>query len=75
MIDLKYVLANSTDMKQCKECAAVWFLFNHDAVQGIYRLAPEAPVDCSKCSVIDTLIEADCILTIEQWMEIDENSL
>jgi len=71
MMDLKYVLANCTDMKQCKECAAVWFLFNHDDIQGIYRLAPQAPVDCSKCSVIDTTIEADCILTSEQWLVIE----
>jgi len=71
LIDLKYVLANSTDMKQCKECAAVWFLFRHDNNKAYYRLAPEAPVDCSQCSVIDTLIEADCILTMEQWIEIE----
>jgi len=71
MIDLKYVLANCIDMKQCKECTAVWFLFRHDDNQAYYRLAPEAPVDCSQCSVIDTLIETDCILTMEEWIEIE----
>ena len=67
-MNMKYVLDNELERKQCKECLGMWVCFNHEGQKAFYRLSPVAPRDCSICKPIDEEIEAKSIMSVEQWI-------
>lgn len=71
-MNIRFVLDNEIERKQCTECLGLWFKFKHQEQIGIYRLSPVEPGDCSICAPIDIDIESKAIVTSERWMSIDE---
>ena len=67
---IEYVLANEIERRQCKECLGMWFLFNHYGRESFYRLAIDAPENCSTCKPIDEEIEARSVMSEEQWVSL-----
>jgi hypothetical protein len=74
-MSLQYVLDNLLDHKQCSECLGVWFLFSHEGKTAYYRLSQIPPASCSVCEPIDEEIEAGCLVSMEQWVTLDEAHL
>ncbi len=71
-MNIRYVLQNELERKQCVECFGMWFRFQHGKQIGIYRLSPVEPGDCTICAPIDADIESKSIVSTERWMSIDE---
>ena len=69
-MNLKYVLDNLIERKQCIECLGMWFLFNHEGKEAFYRLSQVEPSDCTVCDPIDKEIEEKCIISMEKWIEV-----
>jgi len=71
-MNIKYVLDNEIERKQCKECLGMWVCFNHEGKTAFYRLSPVAPHDCSICKPIDEDIESRSLVSVEQWIGVDQ---
>lgn len=69
--DLKYVLDNEIERKQCIHCYAIWFVFDHQGNPSYYRLGNDAPENCKTCKPIDEEIEKSAICTSERWFNLD----
>jgi hypothetical protein len=67
---LKYIFRNLIDRKQCEECGAHWFYFNHEAEKAYYRLGELAPSQCETCKPIDESIESESLATAERWFNL-----
>jgi hypothetical protein len=70
-MNMKYVLDNLIEKKQCEECLGMWFMFNHEGKHGIYRLSPLHPSECRLCYARDIRIESAkaFIMSSERWIE------
>lgn len=69
-MNLKYVLDNLIERKQCIECLGMWFLFNHEGKEAFYRLSQVEPSDCKVCDPIDKEIEEKCLVSMERWVQV-----
>ena len=69
---MKYVLENEIERKQCKECAGIWFHFNHEGNDAYYRLSPVSPEQCSVCLPLNTDLESNALLSMERWIKVGE---
>ena len=69
--DLKYVLDNEIDRRQCIRCYAMWFVFDHQGTPSYYRLGNDEPAKCDICKPIDEDIEKNSICTSERWFNLD----
>ena len=69
--DIRYVLENELNRKYCSNCGAVWVLFNHNGLEGIYRLSPVAPEECPPCHELDKKGSENAIMTAEGWIKND----
>lgn len=67
---LKYIFRNLIERKQCGECHAHWFHFNHEGSKAFYRLGELEPSQCATCAPIDTDIESDSLVSAERWFEL-----
>ena len=71
-MNMKYVLDNEIERKQCTECLGMWFIFDHEGSEAFYRLSPVAPEMCTVCEPIDREIESKSIVSMERWIKVDE---
>ena len=69
---MKYVLDNEIERKQCKECAGIWFHFNHEGKGAYYRLSPVSPDMCTVCNPLDKDLESQSLLSMERWIKVGE---
>jgi len=67
---MKYVLENEIERKQCKECAGIWFHFNHEGKDAYYRLSPVSPDMCTVCYPLDKDLESKSLLSMERWIKV-----
>ncbi len=67
---VKFIFRNLIDRKQCPDCAAHWFKFNHGEHIGYYRLGDIAAVACNHCALIDVELEEQSMLRAERWFDL-----
>jgi len=71
-MNLKYVLDNEIVRHQCLECLGMWFIFDHQGNEAVYRLSPVAPEMCTICKPIDMKVVENSIMSVEQWNKVGE---
>ena len=69
---IQYILDNEKDRKQCPDCSAIWFLFDHHGKDGVYRLGMDEPSSCGRCLSMDKELENNSVLTTERWFSEDD---
>ena len=69
--ELRYVLENEIENKQCTLCYAMWFVFDHYGKICYYRLGQNEPALCKVCAPIDEEIESGALVTSERWVNLD----
>jgi hypothetical protein len=71
-MNMKYVLANEIERRQCEECFGMWFLFDCEGKEAFYRLSTVEPSQCTICDPIDKDIESKSLMSTEKWIKGDE---
>lgn len=67
--ELRYVLTNEIERRQCKTCLSMWIWFDNGAkTKGVFRLGTMPPEDCSHCEKLDEEISEEALLTKEGWI-------
>lgn len=67
---LKFIFRNLIERKQCNECDAHWFHFNHGDDKAFYRLGDQAPESCVVCAPLDEQLEAESRISAERWFDL-----